>query len=74
MPPSTMQTREVVLVLDAPAATVVPALERLGVVITSRAQAEHGLLYARVPAGRLAEVEAVPGVASVTPDSEQRAF
>ena len=49
-------------------------IEKTGFMITGRGNAEFGLLFGAMPAGKIDHLNAVPEVLSVTADGEERAL
>jgi serine protease AprX len=68
-PAAAVDRQPVAVIIDGAAPAAAAAVERLGGVVDDRLQIVDGLT-ATVPASAIPALEAVPGVRSVTPDSE----
>ncbi|MDX1530290.1 MAG: hypothetical protein R3362_02065 [Rhodothermales bacterium] len=65
---------DVILLTAGPDSVSEAALAEAGFEPTGRDEAEHGLLYGRLPLRRLPELQRVPGVKHVSADDPQHAF
>lgn len=68
------QTASVIVIISAPTDAAVDDLTELGLEITNREHAEHGMVYGRLHLRRLPELRQLSHVDSISLDTPQHAF